>query len=147
MGGYDLYLRPRDMAKIGFLYLQGGGGDGQIIVPHSWVTTSLTTYHTIIPAAQSHGYGYQWWTHPRIGAFAVHAFFGSLIFVIPGLNLIMILTGYDHDINQHSILENYIIPSVPVPPPPIDPDVLIVVIAVSISIVVAVGGVFLKRQQ
>lgn len=147
MGGYDLYLRPRDMAKIGFLYLHGGVWEGQTIVPHSWVTASLTTYHTIVPAALSHGYGYQWWTHPRIGAFAAHAFFGSRIFVIPGYNLIMILTGNDHDINQHSILENYIMPSLPAPPPPIDPVVLMVVIAVSTITTIAVVGVIWKRRR
>ncbi len=147
MGGYDLYLRPRDMAKISFLYLHGGVWEGQSIVPYSWVTASLTTYHTIVPAALSHGYGYQWWTHPRIGAFAAHAFYGSRIFVIPGYNLIMILTGNNHDINQHSILENYIMPSLPAPPPLINPLVPIVVIAVSIIIAVAVVGMLSKRRR
>lgn len=148
MGGYDLYLRPRDMAKIGFLYLHGGVWEGQSIVPQSWVTASLTAYHTIVAAdALSHGYGYQWWTHPRIGAFAAHAFFGSRIFVIPGYNLIMVLTGNDHDINQHSILENYIMPSLPAPLPLIDPLVPIAVIAVSIIIAVAVGRMFWKRRR
>ncbi len=147
MGGYDLYLRSRDMAKIGFLYLHGGVWDGQIIVPYSWVTASLTTYHTIVPAALSHGYGYQWWTHPRIGAFAAHAFAGSRIFVIPGYDLIMILTGNNHDINQHSILENYIIPALPVPSSHIDPVVLMVVITVSFITAVVVGRVFWKRRR
>lgn len=147
MGGYDLYLRPRDMAKIGFLYLHGGSWEGQSIVPYSWVAASLTTYHTIAPAALSHGYGYQWWTHPRIGAFAAHAFYGSRIFVIPGYNLIMILTGNNHDINQHSILENYIMPSLPAPPPPIDSIGLMVVITVITITTVALGGVFWKRRR
>ncbi len=148
MGGYDLYLRPRDMAKIGFLYLHGGVWEGQIIVPYSWVAASLTAYHTIVPAAAlSHGYGYQWWTHPRIGAFAAHAFFGSRIFVIPGYNLIMVLTGNAHDINQHSILENYIMPSLPALPPLIDPIIPLVVIAASIFTAVAVGGVFWNRRR
>ena len=37
--GYDLMLlTPRDMAKIGWLYLNNGEWDGIQVVPSSWVT-------------------------------------------------------------------------------------------------------------
>lgn len=36
-GGSDLYLQPRDMAKIGYLYLRGGVWEGKQILPASWI--------------------------------------------------------------------------------------------------------------
>jgi len=36
-GGAGLYLHPRDMAKLGYLYLRGGVWDGRQILPASWI--------------------------------------------------------------------------------------------------------------
>lgn len=146
-GGSDLYLRPRDMAKIGFLYLQEGIWDGQIIVPHSWVVASTTTFHTIFPIAQSHGYGYEWWTHPRIHAFAAHDFLGQRIWVLPVYDLVVILTGYSHSIRHHNIVEDYIMQSMPVSPPFFDPLVINFAIAIGIVIALVIIGVYWKRRM
>ena len=50
-----LRLRPRDMAKIGQLMLNGGEWDGKRIVSPEWLQES------ILPRRSS-SYGYQWWT-------------------------------------------------------------------------------------
>ena len=36
-GGAGLYMHPRDMAKIGYLYLRGGVWEGKQILPASWI--------------------------------------------------------------------------------------------------------------
>jgi CubicO group peptidase (beta-lactamase class C family) len=36
-GGAGLYLQPRDMAKIGYLYLRNGSWDGRQILPPGWI--------------------------------------------------------------------------------------------------------------
>src|SRR5215469_6718605 len=36
-GGWGLYLQPRDMAKIGYLYLQNGMWEGKQVLPPEWV--------------------------------------------------------------------------------------------------------------
>jgi len=63
IGGWGLFLRPRDMAKLGYLFLHKGRWDEEQIVSSQWIeqathseakwqpnTTNITT-----------GYGYQWW--------------------------------------------------------------------------------------
>src|SRR5438309_1338084 len=37
MGGYGLNLQPRDMAKIGYLYLRKGVWEGQQLLPPAWI--------------------------------------------------------------------------------------------------------------
>lgn len=54
-GGTLLSLRPRDMAKFGYLYLQKGKWQGEQIVPESWVEDSFKRYVT---AEETYGYGY-----------------------------------------------------------------------------------------
>ena len=61
-----LYLAPRDLAKIGYLYLKDGSWDGKRILPEGWVKAS-TAASTHTPDG-SYGYGYQWWVMPRKGA-------------------------------------------------------------------------------
>ncbi|WEK34052.1 MAG: serine hydrolase [Candidatus Pseudobacter hemicellulosilyticus] len=53
----QLYLRPRDMAKFGLLYLDAGKWKGQQLISGDWVGQSLAS-HSIV---QNNGYGYLWW--------------------------------------------------------------------------------------
>ncbi len=45
-GGYGLYLTPRNMAKLGYLYLKQGQWAGQHLVPAQWVPASSTSHAT-----------------------------------------------------------------------------------------------------
>jgi CubicO group peptidase (beta-lactamase class C family) len=55
----QLYIRPRDMAKFGLLYLNQGKWNGKQVISEGWVQETLAT-HTIL---RNTGYGYLWW-HP-----------------------------------------------------------------------------------
>lgn len=41
-GGYDIYMKPRDMAVLGYLYLNGGRINNTQIVSEEWIEESLT---------------------------------------------------------------------------------------------------------
>lgn len=93
-----LYLAPRDLAKIGYLYLKDGVWDGRRILPEGWVAAS-TAGHTRTPDG-SYGYGYQWWVMPRkglgtYGAYAAWGYGGQLLIVVPELELISVFTGWN----------------------------------------------------
>lgn len=55
-----LRLRPRDLAKIGSLYLHDGRWNGRQVVPAGWVRESLRP-RVVIDTVSGMGYGYQWW--------------------------------------------------------------------------------------
>jgi CubicO group peptidase (beta-lactamase class C family) len=60
-GWGDIQMIPRDMAKLGFLFLHDGQWDGEQVVSKRWVR-SATANHTK-DFGPPDGYGYQWWTY------------------------------------------------------------------------------------
>jgi CubicO group peptidase (beta-lactamase class C family) len=93
-----LYLRPRDLAKFGYLYLKDGVWDGKRILPADW-TKESTRWH--IDAGRSgRGYGYKWWLLSRKGqgtydAYAALGYGGQRLIVVPELDLIAVFTGWN----------------------------------------------------
>lgn len=99
VGGAELSLSPRDMAKFGYVILNGGQWDDETLLPAGWVDAAFTP-HTPAGAASDHDcerldYGYLWWlrdqgAHP--GAQAV-GYGGQFVYVIPALDLVVVMTG------------------------------------------------------
>ena len=94
-GGWGLFLTPHDMAKFGFLMLNGGQWDGEQIIPADWVTESTTFQVTPLPENDfggGTGYGYYWWLD-EVGGLPSYFSLGygeSSIYVVPGLDLVMV---------------------------------------------------------
>jgi CubicO group peptidase (beta-lactamase class C family) len=109
IGGWGLRLTPRDMAKLGYLYLRDGMWDGKQIVSAEWVesaTQKLTGTDTDL------GYGYQWWTYPSLEAFTALGRYGQTIFVIPHLDMVIVTTAETDDHTPiFELIEDYVIPA------------------------------------
>jgi CubicO group peptidase (beta-lactamase class C family) len=121
LGG--LALRPRDMAKIGCLFLNGGRWQGKQIVSEKWVKESTKQQ---IGASQlptrflADGYGYQWWLgsfHVRgqtIGSNSARGRGGQFIIVFPTLQMVAVFTGWnDNELLEQPLdmLQRYILPA------------------------------------
>jgi CubicO group peptidase (beta-lactamase class C family) len=94
-GNTGLLLRPRDMAKVGYLYLQHGRWNGSQLVPEQWVTASTTKHietKGLMNAAEDDGYGYWWWMD-AFGGYSAHGFGGQYIFVLPKLDMVIVFTA------------------------------------------------------
>jgi CubicO group peptidase (beta-lactamase class C family) len=91
LGSTGLFLRPRDLLKLGQLYLRHGNWHGRQLVPASWVRES-TRRQIAIP--DGYAYGYLWWvnTGPH-GGFVALGFGGQSIAVFPRLDLVIVTTG------------------------------------------------------
>jgi CubicO group peptidase (beta-lactamase class C family) len=111
VGGSDLRLTPRDMAKFGYLYLRNGVWEGRKIVPAEWVKAS--TVEQIETTDDELGYGYQWWVYPD-GSFCAHGLGGQYIFVHPGQDLVVVftswLTGSDTE-QPPALMNSFIVPA------------------------------------
>jgi CubicO group peptidase (beta-lactamase class C family) len=109
IGGWGLRLSPRDMAKLGYLYLHEGLWEGKQVVPAAWVRESTRPH---IKADGGWGYGYQWWVDPAVPFFAARGRYGQAIFVVPSLDLVVVFTAHIQPIDpEQELLESYIIPA------------------------------------
>jgi CubicO group peptidase (beta-lactamase class C family) len=110
VGGWGLQLTPRDMAKLGYLYLRHGQWEGQQIVSSEWVANATRT-HTETDGEL--GYGYQWWTYPSLNAYTALGRDGQTVFVIPEQDLIVVTTAeMDNHDPIFQLIQRYILPAV-----------------------------------
>ena len=97
IGGFGLGLSARDLAKIGFLYLNNGYWDGRSVVPEEWVQASTRLQISAFghPLYGRFGYGYQWWVKEVDGCRSFRAWGrrGQYIVVVPELDLVIAVTS------------------------------------------------------
>lgn len=109
IGGWGLSITPRDMAKLGYLFLRNGAWDGQQIVSTEWVKDA-TRKHTNTDGTL--GYGYQWWIYPSLNAYTALGLYGQTIFVIPEKDLIIVTTaGMENHDRIFQLIEDFIAPA------------------------------------
>jgi CubicO group peptidase (beta-lactamase class C family) len=92
LGGYGMSLRPRDIARFGYLYSNQGYWDGKQVVSTDWVGQSTSKQ---IQASPTLDYGYLWWLHPFKDPviFEARGSGGHMLAVIPSLDLVVVVTG------------------------------------------------------
>jgi len=118
-----LYLKPRDIAKIGQLYLQQGNWNDRQIVSSQWVQESTAvSVHLPLdygPAFQNIGYGYQWWhgrfTYGDTDTIYAAGWGGQFIFIVPEIDTVVVTTGSNYDgsySNIFDMINRYILGSI-----------------------------------
>jgi len=115
-GGWGMKMKPRDMAKIGYLYLNQGVWDGQQIIPVEWIEATTKKYVQVSASLEPWDLymGYLWWLHED-GIYAAHGMKGQFIYVIPEFDLVVVITSNipDAKFSQPQLLiRDYIIPAV-----------------------------------
>ena len=117
LGGNNMRLRPRDLAAIGQLYLDGGKAGGRQLVPEEWIRASWQPQVT--SPWNGYDYGYLWWSRELAGE-RVHfawGYGGQFLFVLPGLDATVVATssldrpresGQSREV--HRFMGRYVIP-------------------------------------
>ncbi|HUE77866.1 MAG TPA: serine hydrolase [Longimicrobiales bacterium] len=121
----NVWLRPRDLAKFGYLFLNDGRWNGQQVLPPGW---ALESTRWRFPAGLrvndqgKYGYGYFWWHDvysTKQGDLEVHTAAGNggqRVYVIPSLDLlVVVLAGGYNDPESfwmpERLLLDYIVPA------------------------------------
>ncbi|WP_434362573.1 beta-lactamase family protein [Parasalinivibrio latis] len=124
LGSSGLYLRSRDLAKLGVLYLNEGMWRGERIFSTAWAEESR------VPKGKfwkdkTIQYGHNWW-FPLIAAngktldiAGMRGSGGQEMFIVPELNLVFVMTsgayiGQDENF-PFELLVDYVLPSVGIP--------------------------------
>ena len=96
--GGGLSLRPRDLAKLGQIVLNGGTWRGKRLVSEAWIRES-TAIHSRTEAI---AYGYQWWlpgATPSAGVPLIMAtgYGGQFLLILPRHDLVLVSTAKDYE--------------------------------------------------
>ena len=109
-------IRPRDAAKFGSLYLDGGRWKGLPVVPESWISRSFTQ----TGAMRGEAYGWLWWKTNFLVRGVVQPVLyasgngGNLIFVLPTEQLVVVITAsnYNRSSPSYAFMRDVILPTV-----------------------------------
>lgn len=93
LGGNQMALSPRDLARVGEMVRMGGRWNDAQVVPSDWIERSFTL------RARSRwtgdGYGYGWFLTRMAGRFAAYGrgYGGQVLAVVPELDLTIVITS------------------------------------------------------
>lgn len=90
-GGAELFMLPMDMAKFGYLFLNGGVWEGRQVVPAGWVEESTANKLGGISGSL---YGYWWWLDED-GWYHASGWGGQSISVSEELDVVVAVTASD----------------------------------------------------
>ena len=111
-----LVLTTRDMAKLGFLYLNNGIWDGLQIISSDYVTNATYPHFTQLPRPPSYGgYGWQWWLMPDLETFMALGRMGQMILVSREMDLVVVFTAHIGDLDydpEFDLYNDYILESI-----------------------------------
>ena len=102
----QVYLRPRDMLKLGVLYLRHGEWNGRQVISRDWIARSTAAWSTV----GDQQYGYFWWHQwvdaatprglKRIDMVVASGNGGQKIYVVPSLDLVVVMTGGNYNVSS-----------------------------------------------
>jgi CubicO group peptidase (beta-lactamase class C family) len=102
-GFSDLRMQPRDMAKLGYLWLHRGAWEGRQVVPTEYLDAAFSRHADVQPGVQ---YGYGMWIYPERGHaggppdFEANGVGGQRIAVVPSQDMVVVITGAGLDANN-----------------------------------------------
>ena len=114
-GGTGLFLKPRDMARMGLLISNNGVWEGEQIIPADYIAEAsrmqIDNSVSGNPGPNwTVGYGYQMW-RCSFGAFRADGMGGQFIVMLPEKQLVVVFTsglgsdiGYDLDVIRDDLL-------------------------------------------
>ena len=96
-----LRMRPRDLARIGQLVLDGGRAGDRQLVPAAWLDAS---FEPRVPSVEELAYGYQWWLWPPSSpaptagvGWPAFGNGGQRLTIMPHLDLVVVVTAGNYN--------------------------------------------------
>jgi CubicO group peptidase (beta-lactamase class C family) len=124
-GGWGLYLKTEDLAKMGQLFLQKGEWNGRQLLPAEWIEAASSAQVESLPAGVRRenlkvkakdsdwlqGYGYQMW-RCRHNAYRADGAAGQYIIVMPDQNAVIAITANLGDMQAEiNLVWKYLLPA------------------------------------
>jgi CubicO group peptidase (beta-lactamase class C family) len=95
-GGGGLVLLPRDMAKIGYLYLHNGAWENRQLLPREWVDrVSHATINMNASFTPNLRYSNFFWAFPEKNVYMAVGYHCQLLMVFPAQDMVAVTTARD----------------------------------------------------
>jgi len=95
-GGFGLAMLPRDMAKIGYLYLRNGEWEDKRLLPPAWIDkVSHATVDMKRSVEPDLRYSNSFWALPNKQVYMAVGYHCQLIMVFPELDIVAVTTARD----------------------------------------------------
>ena len=102
-GGWGLYLRTEDLAKIAMCYLDEGKFQGRQVIPAAWVRASSSPQRGDNAGGSDQGqcgYGYCFWMNTVPGSFRMDGMFSQYALIFPQYDACVMTTGGELDMGR-----------------------------------------------
>ena len=126
-GGWGLYLKTEDLARVGLCILNGGKFGGKQVIPADWVEEmSKKQVESINPGTRMEqaaergltvetsdwmqGYGYQMW-RCRPGCYRADGANGQYILILPEKDAVIVTTAHVPRLGQLDLIWEYLLPA------------------------------------
>ncbi|MDR1202565.1 MAG: beta-lactamase family protein, partial [Tannerellaceae bacterium] len=124
-GGWGLFLKTEDLAKMGLFFLQKGKWNGKQLLPTEWFDEATASHIASLPAGRRpeqitpetkevdclQGYGYQMW-RSRYNSYRADGNLGQFILILPEKETVIVTTSNSHDMyGELDLVWNYLLPA------------------------------------
>lgn len=106
-GGWGLYIRAEDMAKLGQLVLDGGIYNGRRLVPEEWMTEAVKAKQEPDHSLGDYDYGWQIWRSRERPAFLFNGMFGQNVLGDLRSGTLIISNAGNNELFQQSSFYTY----------------------------------------
>ena len=95
----QIYLRPRDMLKLGLLIQQRGMWQGRRVISESWIDAAVARQSRVDDSDYGLGIWHRWYGVPtangtrRVETIMLSGNGGQKVYVVPSLDLVVVFTG------------------------------------------------------
>ncbi len=105
-GGWGLYIRAEDIAKLGQLVLNGGVWNGQQLISRAYLTAATTAHVTPPVETGEFDYGYQIWVGRRENTFLFNGMLGQNVLGYRDSGILIVTNaGADTDYQEGRFFE------------------------------------------
>lgn len=105
-GGWGLYIRPEDMAKLGQLVMNGGRWQGRQLISEDYIRAATSPHAVPPPTIGDFNYGYQIWVGRQENTFLFNGMLGQNVLGFKDSGIIVLTNaGADTDYQESRYFE------------------------------------------
>lgn len=107
-GGWGLYIRPEDLAKIGQFVLQDGVWNGRRLLSEDWIHMATTRQIEVGNVSEWFDYGYQIWTGRKHNSFLFNGMLGQNVLCMWDNGIMLVSFAGNDELFQSSNYFQYV---------------------------------------